>query len=324
MRFLPGVVQCARRVAHRRGFVGTCRHLLGCTIVGAPSSRSDSSAPSSTYRFSLTGLLGGRVRRLRISSVRLASGYFLCKGLPTAGKCRDTPTVNFVTRVSAMTSCYRRPVHPVVARGCGNGRLTLNGDKLALDPGVFPRLRSLGKRALVAASKGAVLKTSSGTKVTRVVALIRRLRGRSVPRNPVSVTFAPSRRVNAKTSRFSIRLFNTSFTCALSNSARKRLRCRGFGTYDTSFSVRKMDIRPNSTGSAVVGTYLLTVRVGDLLPLRRAPHSARKCRNFCRLVGVGNSYKRTALGCVIQSRSARGFRCEGSGLVSVAGRLGGG
>lgn len=77
-----------------------------------------------------------------------------------------------------------------------------------LSPGRFPRLLSRGKRSLVMAGNGALLKTSSGTNVTRVVSTVMCLGRRPrVGRKGVHIKFGPSRRVNLNTRGFSIREF---------------------------------------------------------------------------------------------------------------------
>lgn len=186
------------------------RHFLGCIAFSARSSRSANIAPDAPGRVMFTRCLGARLRRLKLGSVSLSRGKCLFTALPS-GIGRRIPMINFVTRVSADPSVDKRGIGPHVIRGCSKGSVPLYTRRgVVLSPTGFPRLLSRMNRSLVIASKCALLKTSSGTKVTRVMNTITCLVTRPrVGRNSVHVNFGPSRRVNLKTRGFSMRGFNT-------------------------------------------------------------------------------------------------------------------
>ncbi len=83
-------------------------------------------------------------------------------------------------------------------------------------------------------------------------------------------------------------------------------------------------MRPNCTGSGVLGSVHMTARLMKVLPGGRIPRYASNCRNFFRLINVGNNIRRAALDCVVHSRDSRVFGGHGRLLRAYIQRLGGG
>lgn len=83
-----------------------------------------------------------------------------------------------------------------------------------------------------------------------------------------------------------------------------------------------MGIRPNRTGSVVIGTTLIKYRVISQLPRTRAPTRADNQRKFCRLASVSKSITSTALSFVVHSRSGAAFRGHLRGLHSLTRSVG--
>lgn len=181
---------------------------LGCIAFSARSDRAANIAPDAPKRHIFTRTLIGRLRRVKLRSVALSSGDCLVTALPTGATGR-IPAVNFVTRLSADPSVSNGSIRPHVMDCRKKSVILYTRRGIILSPLVFPRLSSCGKRSVVIAGNGALLKTSSGKKITTVVTTVGCLGSRPrVRRNGVHMKFAPSRRVKTKTSCFSIRGFN--------------------------------------------------------------------------------------------------------------------
>lgn len=292
---------------------GLLREFVTCTGISAHSSSDDCAIPSARGRIAFTLRLTGRLVEVNLRRIRCGrAGNFLATALPD-GATRTIPIVNFVTRLSA-TSFGSIGVRPRIRYTCSNNSVILGRTRgVVLSPGRFPHLQGCVKRAIVAASNAALLNTSSGTNVTSVIATYRRFVTRPRQgRKGVHLTFKPSRRLKThKTGLFSISHFTTSFTCAVSNKPVKGLACSGFGTTRTRLAVHNADIRPNSTGSAVIGTLLITDRFTATLPRRRAPRHADNCRNCCLLADRDKAVSRIGRACCVHSRSQRDFTTHG-------------
>lgn len=280
------------------GGVDIVSEFLECIRFRAASGRGDRDVPSARGRAILTSCLMGRLGDVNMDSTCHSGCNCICKRVPTAGKFRGLPGVKLVSRVSASPSIDKGSIGtgvvgfsnagtPVVSTGCSN-------------------------RSVVIASQAALLNTSSGTNITRVVRTYHRVYSSTrLYRNGVSVYFAPSRRVNENTSGFSFRAFSTSFTCAISNKRLNKVRCRGFGTTNTGVAFGKIGARPNSTGGGVGGTILCLTRFVGVLPTTRTPTRARGHRKFCRISSIGNGRDGTALRVVVESRGGRDFTGHG-------------
>lgn len=185
------------------------RHFVGCAGFSARSDRSSRDIPDATGRLSFTGCLGRRLRRRNLDSMRVSSVNCVCTALGN-GAGGGAPAVNFVSRVSADPSTDKGSVGTHIVRGCSNRSVRLDPNVVS-DMRGFPRLGTRGNRSVVMASKAALLNTSSGTNVTRVMRTVYCLHSRGrVGRKSVHINFGPSRRVNVNTRRFSMRGFNYS------------------------------------------------------------------------------------------------------------------
>ncbi len=229
--------------------VGILSHFLHCIHCSAGSSRSDAAFPDAPKRLMLNRMLTSRLATVKVRGIALSNGNCIATLLPTDRKHRRRPTVNFITRISAYPSISNGSIGPSIV-SCTNNSVML--PRTALARTRFPYLGGCINRQLIAASNGALLNNSSGTNITRVVGTYTRLLTRPrMSRQTITIYFAPSRRVNYKTSHFPCSHFTTGRTCAISNNRLNRVRCRGFGTTSTIIYVAKIGVRPNSTLSLV-------------------------------------------------------------------------
>ncbi len=193
------------------GIVSLIGEFLHCIHVSARSTRSTKIAPDASKRVRFIGVLHSRLRTVNLRRVALSRRNCLFTALPT-GAAHALPAVNFVTRISADPSISNGGIGPHIIRGCGNASVMLSTRSRAiLAARRFPRLLHCINGSIVIASKHALLNTSSGTNITRVMSTVTCLRTRPrVRRNGVHIKFGPSRRVNLNTRGFSIGRFNYS------------------------------------------------------------------------------------------------------------------
>ena len=239
--------------------------------IDTQSDEDSPTSPSTPKQFRLARLLAEEMTEMGVSDVRLDDRDCYVYGTIPSNTDKDVPALGFIAHMDTAPRTPGDASNARIHKNYDGGVVWLN-DEVALDPAIYPELRSYVGCDLIVTDGVSLLGGDDKAGIAEIMTMAERfINDPSIPHGKIGIAFTSDEEVGRGADDFDVEGFGMDYAYTVDGGMLGELEYENFNAADARVFFKGRDIHPGYAFNIMVNAVRIAAELDGMLPSEQRP-----------------------------------------------------
>lgn len=284
--------------------------LLQYVKIHTTSDEESRDVPTTQRQFDLAMALVEEMKEMGIQDARVDEHCYVYGTIPATPGYEGKTAIGFIAHLDTAPDFCGEGVKPRILENYDGEEVALGDSGRVLSPDMFPHLKTLTGRTLIATDGTTLLGADDKAGIAEIMTLAQELLKGQEPHGKICIGFTPDEEVGGGAALLDIPAFGAEYAYTVDGGCENEIVYENFNACSAVFEIRGVNIHPGEAKDKMVNAAQVAAEICGMLPWSETPRHTERYEGFFHLTQMEGTVEHASLHYIIRDHDGGHFEAR--------------